>query len=153
MVRSQPLINVLDSPHMARWPTQRISAIRQAHSRASIKINNTDECNDYQAFIARHTFCRESWEDFFRLPEALQQAKLEVEGRIRQRTSWTIAQQTHRIGNSQNAPFETRSLPLDQASVLDAEPMRGGVVIQRSCRDPDRPCLRTALVRRRTERS
>ena len=31
MVRSQPPIIVLDSPHLARWPTQYTSAIRQAH--------------------------------------------------------------------------------------------------------------------------
>ena len=139
MVRSQPLINVLVSPPMARRPAQCISAIRQAHGRASIAISKTDECNAYQAFIARHTFCREPWEDLFRLPANLEQARLEIEARVRTRTSWTITQQINRTANSQNIPFETRSLPLDQAGVLDAEPMQGGTVIQRPPRDSNGP--------------
>ena len=67
MVRIQPLINVLDSPHIARWPAQYTSETRRAHGRASAAINNTDEFNAYQAFIAWNVFCREPWENFFKI--------------------------------------------------------------------------------------
>ena len=39
MVRSQPLINVLEAPHMARLPMQRRSAIMEACGRSFFEIN------------------------------------------------------------------------------------------------------------------
>ena len=129
MVRNQPLINVLDSPHMARWPAQYTSTIRQAHGKASTAINNTDEFNAYQAFIASNVFYREPWEDFFKIPSNLEQARLEIEATMRTRASWTLAQQVNKIPNSRNAPSETRSLSLEQVNVLETEPIQGGTMI------------------------
>ena len=76
-----------------------------------------------------------------------------MEARVRNRSSWTIAQRTHRIANSLSVPLETRSLPADRASVLDAEPKRGGVVIERSSRDSGRPCLKSVIAQRRLRRN
>ena len=83
----------------------------------------------------------------------LQQDQQQVEAIVRNRSSWTIQQQTHRIANSLSAPVETRSLPADRASLLDADPMRGGVVIERSSCDFDRPCLKSVIVQRRLQRN
>ena len=84
---------------MARLPTQRISAIMEAHGKASIDIDHRDEHYAYQAFIRRHTYRREAIEGFCRLPITLQQAQQQVEARVRNRSSWTIAQRTHRIAD------------------------------------------------------
>ena len=59
MVRTQPLINILEAPHRARWPAHYISEIRLAHNRASVAIAIMDQFNAYQAFIAWNTFRRE----------------------------------------------------------------------------------------------
>ena len=138
---------------MARLPMQRSSAIMEACGRACVEINVQDNRYAYRTFIERYPYRREAIEDFSRLPMNIQQAQQQVEAIVRNRSSWTIQQQTHRIANSLSAPVETRSLPADRASLLDADPMRGGVVIERSSRDSDRPCLKCVIVQRRLQRN
>merc|ERR1712020_201886 len=125
----------------------------EAHGNASVKINVREECYAYQTFIRRHPYRREAIEKFCSLPITLQQAQQQVEAIVRNRSSWTIQQQTHRIANSLSAPLETHSLPADRASLLDADPMRKGIVIERSSRDSDRPRLKSVIVQRRLQRN
>ena len=68
MVRSQPLVNVLEAPHMARMPMQRRSAIMEACGRACVEINVQDNRYAYRTFIEKHPYRREAKEEFTRLP-------------------------------------------------------------------------------------
>ena len=153
MVRSQPLSNVMESPHMARLPMQRRSAIMEACGRACGEIDVQDNCYAYRTFIERHPYRREEIENFIGLPLTLRRVQQQVEAVVRSRSSWTIQQQTHRIANPVRAPVETRSLPADRASLLDADPMREGIVVERSSRDSDRPRLRSVILQRRLQRN